>query len=254
MKSRRPLRFVLFITLMALAASLFLNFLLFNRARQYYVQLNGTRLDPLGVIYRDESWAAPLPPAPDALTVVFYGDSRAAEWPAPAVPGARIVNRAVHGQTTEQVRLRYGRHVAPLQPDVVLLQVGINDLKTIPLFPYLEEEIIARCQENIAAIVAEATAQGAIVILTTIFPVGTPPLERRVFWSDDITTAVSTVNRQLATLAADNVLLFDAHTPLLAANGRLHPDFSLDELHLNAAGYAALDAGLLPTLTALAAK
>lgn len=38
-------------------------------------------------------------------------------------------------QTSAQVVWRFAEHIAPLQPDKIILQVGINDLKTIPLFP-----------------------------------------------------------------------------------------------------------------------
>lgn len=235
----------------ALAASVALNLFLFQRSRQYYVQLNGTRLDPIGVVYQDETWSQPLPRSQNTLTAVFYGDSRAVDWPAPDIPGLRVVNRALRGQTTEQALQRYGRHVAPLQPDIVLIQVGINDLKTMPLFPHIKSDIVSRCKANIDALVAAATAHRALVIVTPIFPVGDPPLERRIFWSEEIATAVSDVNAHLASLAAENVLVLDVEPLLADPDGMLRADLRFDELHLNAAGYDALNAALVALLSPL---
>jgi len=65
--------------------------------------------------------------------VVFFGDSRAYDWPAPSgLEGLEFVNRGIGNQTTAQVLGRFEAHIAPLHPQVVVLQVGINDLKLIP--------------------------------------------------------------------------------------------------------------------------
>ncbi len=53
-----------------------------------------------------------------------------------------FVNRGIGNQTTAQVLGHFHAHVAPLHPQTIILQVGINDLKTIPLFPEQAETII----------------------------------------------------------------------------------------------------------------
>lgn len=85
--------------------------------------------------------------------------------------------------------------MAPLQPDIVILQVGINDLKTLPLFPERQEEIIANCKTNIQQIVDKSLQADASVILTTIFPLGQLPIERRLFWSEEVALAIDDVNQ-----------------------------------------------------------
>jgi lysophospholipase L1-like esterase len=138
--------------------------------------------------------------------------------------------------------------VAPLQPKVIILEVGINDLKTIPLFPDQRQAILQRCQTNIDAIVHKSHNIGATVILATIFPTGRVPLQRQLFWSDEIGVAVRSVNTHLASLQASDVFLFDS-TPLLADSaGQLRLDYSKDEIHLNATGYAALNEALSAVL------
>ena len=86
-----------------------------------------------------------------------------------------------------QLAGRFAAHIAPLRPDYILLQVGINDLKTIPIFPDRRPVIIANCLANIRAILQQSTDLGATVILTTNFPVSEASFERRLFfWSDDV--------------------------------------------------------------------
>lgn len=225
---------------LALIASLAANWLLFNKAKQYYWQLNGTRLDPLGLT------TYPTDATPNAgsgkTTVVFFGDSRVAEWPAPAGPPSfEFTNRGIGAQTTTQVQQRFDNHVEPLSPDILIIQVGINDLKTIPLFPQQKEEIIRNCRRNIQQIVAQSTASGTTVILTTIFPVGDVPLERRPFWSADIAAAVVETNRAIHQMQAENVIIFDAYALLASENGKLRLQYAIDELHLNEAGYDLLN-------------
>jgi hypothetical protein len=129
-----PLRRGLFLTVLLLfTSSIVLNFFLYAQVRQYKVWLHIVELDPLGLSYFDDSPVAK--PADSSKTVVFYGDSRAAQWPSPIVNGFWFVNRGIGSQTTAQVTSRFDEHIAPLEPDIIVLQVGINDLKTVTLFP-----------------------------------------------------------------------------------------------------------------------
>lgn len=227
-----------------LALSLAANAYLLDRGLGYYRDLNATRLDPLGL----DHFPPTLRPTSDAPTVVFFGDSRAAAWPPPRVEGLHFVNRGISAQTSAQVAARYTAHITPLAPELLILQVGINDLKTIPLFPGSRPAVVANCLANIAGIVDQAHSSGAAVILTTVFPVGPVPLERRPLWSDEVATAVSDVNAALPALVGDDVILLDAFSILAEESGTLRPDYRRDELHLNEAGYQALNGELAPLL------
>lgn len=124
---------------------------------------------------------------------------------------------------------------------MLVVQVCINDLKTIPLFPQWKTTIVANCKENIKQIVERAREQGTIVIVSTIFPVGHAPIARRLFWSEDIALAVSEVNAFIRSLAGEQVIIFDAFAILVDKNGRLVKAYGRDELHLNALGYETLE-------------
>lgn len=225
------------------------NVILYNTSYTYYTTLNAVRLDPLQLgDYPAGQWP---PGNPVARKVLFVGDSRAFQWPAPSA-GAhfRFLNRGIGGQTSSQVQLRFAAHVSPLRPDVVIIQVGINDLKTIPLFPERRAAIVEECKRNLAQLVEQSRALGARVILTTIFPVGQVSLARRLVWSPAVAAAVREVNDHLRTLTRDDVILFDSAAILADQQGNTRAEYQLDLLHLNGTGYAALNAQLLPVLQA----
>ena len=234
-----------------LAASVTLNIYLFNTSQQYYLQLNGVRLDPLGTgLFAGEAGRVARPETEGDL-IVFFGDSRAAAWPMPSIAGFEAVNLGVGSQTSAQIIQRYEAQVAPLRPEVLVVQMCINDLKTIPLFPQLETQIIRQCQENLAQLVTEAREQGTTVVLTTIFPVGESPLERRLYWSEAIPQSIDEVNGFIHSLAGEGVVVFDAFAILADENGRLAAPYRLDELHLNPAGYEALNREFVEVLQSL---
>ena len=59
------------------------------------------------------------------------------------------------------------------------------------------DSIITNCRKNIKRIVDESKDLGATVILTTIFPVGKAPIQRKPFWSDDIEPIWDLFNQSL---------------------------------------------------------
>ena len=208
------------------------------------MELNQARLDPLNLNQLAGEAMSPT----EQPTDMFFGDSRAAAWPNPPLATFHYVNRGIGGQTSTQVWLRYDAHVRPQPPTILIVQVGINDLKTIPLFPHNRQAIVNSTISNIEAIVAAATTQGSTVILTTIFPTGKVPLDRQIFWSDDIAAAIREVNQAIQALSAPNVIIFDSYNLLLDDSGATQTTFYLDTLHLNDAGYTHLNDALTTVL------
>jgi lysophospholipase L1-like esterase len=220
----------------------------FRYAEQYYREMNAVRLDPLDL----DAFTDYPTPAPGSRLAVFYGDSRAADWPAPVVEDFTFINRGVGAQTSAQVAGRFAAHIHPMQPDVLIVQMCINDLKTIGLFPELQASIIAGCLANTRQVVAQARESGAVVILTTVFPPGIPSFERQLFfWSDAIAASVQETNMGLHTLSRDDVSLLDAYALLANDSGLLRPEYAADTLHLNPTGYATLNVALVEALESL---
>jgi lysophospholipase L1-like esterase len=239
---------ILIIVGLALVVSVVLNLLLGFYARQFYLTLAHLRLDPLQVhYYPDEN---PMTTKnPHIRRVVFFGDSRAESWPAlDGLEGHQFINRGIGGQTSAQVLGRFDEHIRPLQPDIIVIQVGINDLSTIALFPARRDEIVTRCKENLVSLVKKSLEINAAVVLTTIFPHGPIAWDRTIFWSDAVDEATGEVNALIVSLASQRVRVFDTRPALQDEHGLVRGAYQDDFLHLNGAGYHALNAELGPLL------
>lgn len=159
-----------------------------------------------------------------------------------------VVNAGVCGQTTTQILARYRLHILVYRPRVILIQAGINDLKAIPLLPDKEHEIIALCKDHLREMVQIARQQHSKVILTTIIPSGEVPLARRPVWSGEISNALREVNSFLLTLRSEGVDVINPAKSITDQQGRIASHYRKDFLHLNAAGYAALNHEIRPQL------
>lgn len=226
-----------------LGGSIFLNVIIFDKAKKYYLEVNETRLDPFGL--RNYPINLKKSIDKDKIRVVFFGDSRAEGWISPDISGYEFINRGIHAQTSVQNVQRFASHVRSLQPNIVIIQVGVNDLKTVALFPERRDSIVTNCRGNIKRIVEDSKNLGALVILTTIFPVGEVPLQRKPFWSDDVPSAVNEMNAYIATLAENRVIIFDAFSILADSQGMMLSEYAKDELHLNNQGYEILNKELV---------
>lgn len=237
------------IGLSVLAASVAFNVVLGKASLHYYWLLNETRLDPFGLLKVTEALSDPQA----TRRIVVIGDSRAAAWPPlPGIESTEFINRGISGQTTAQVLGRFQPHVADLEPDVVMVQAGINDVKAIPLFPARASDIIHQCKQNISEIAASSLQLGAKVVVIPVIPAGSSiPLARVPFWSRDVDQAVEACNEGIRHLASDRVVVFDPLPFITGANGRVYPHFQRDFLHLNSAGYEVLNRELKAALTAL---
>jgi lysophospholipase L1-like esterase len=240
---RQRLRFALpAILALGLCASLALNVVLYRQADGDYRELNAVRLDPLGLSAYE---AVPAPARASERRVVLFGDSRAQDWPAPAVSGTEFVNRGVGAQTSAQALGRLGQHILSLQPDVVVVQMCINDLKAIGLFPDAEDAIVEACLRNLRTTVDAIRAGGAEVVLTTVIPAsGDVPLARRLVWSPRVNDAVRRVNDAIRGWEGHGMRVLDAAAILSDERGQLRREYAADLLHLNAGGYRVLNDAL----------
>jgi lysophospholipase L1-like esterase len=159
----------------------------------------------------------------------------------------RFVNRGVPGQSSSETCRRFGYDVRPLRPNIVLLQIGVNDVMTAAYYlPTTMADTVATCRENIRWLAAATVGLGATALLTTIFPVA------QVEGVRDVAQGIDELNSFIHTLAAPNVVIFDAYA-VLEEGGFVRPAYMQDFAHLNANGYRALNAQLGRLLTGLIA-
>jgi lysophospholipase L1-like esterase len=251
-KRNRLVVLVFCVLLVGLVASISLNWVLFRQGRGYYLELNRIRLDPLGSQFYVDEAVARSGPNPERIRVLFLGDSRAYDWPPPTgLTEFEFINLGIGAQTSAQVLGRFGEDVAAWAPAVIIIQVGVNDLKAIPLFPENRAAIVSECQRNIDTLVAASRDLGIQVILTTIFPLGQVPLQRRLFWSADVARAIVEVNDHIRSLQSEEVIVLDAAAVLEDERGHVRKEHSRDLLHLAPHGYEVLNENLGPVLVGL---
>lgn len=174
----------------ALVASLIANVIFYFAAKSFYIREARARLHPTG--------APPYPVSgnADQPSILLLGDSRVAQWPLESEL-FRVTNAGIGNETTAQICLRAKDALNAAKPACVVIESGINDLKTIPLFPGQREIIKQNCTDNILKLVDQATAVGAKVLVLSILPTSKPEFIRRLVWSDEIARAVTSVNQEL---------------------------------------------------------
>lgn len=166
--------------------------------------------------------------------VVFMGDSITQNWGVadPAYFTHGTVNRGISGQTTPQMLARFRSDVIGLRPRVVHIMAGVNDIAG-NTGPVTLDDI----KGNLASMVELAQANNISVILSTVLPAGS------FSWSPDTKPApsIDKLNAWIRAYAAEKRLVLADYYPALALpDGSMRPEFSLDGVHPNKAGYRAM--------------
>lgn len=176
----------------------------------------------------------------------MLGDSRIQMWDESLlVEDGSIINLGIDGQTSEQVFYRLKSYLEIDTPDVLVLQVGINELKIIGLNRNLAPAIVNNLQENIMGILEVCDKYRIKVILTNVFPVGNIELGRRFVWNKAVNENIILVNKTLHSYSDGlNVIYYDAFNALSSDGETVNTEFQQDFLHINKNGYKLLSEGL----------
>jgi lysophospholipase L1-like esterase len=165
---------------------------------------------------------------------IFMGDSITENWAMadPAFFSGKTVGRGISAQTTAQMLLRFRSDVVSLNPSVVHILAGTNDIagNNGPVSP-------RDFQNNIESMVEIARANGIEVILGSIPPaIG-------FSWRPGMPTAprIAQLNDWLRSYALSNGLTYvDYHTALAGPQGELRAEFANEGVHPNRNGYAVM--------------
>jgi lysophospholipase L1-like esterase len=108
------------------------------------------------------------PPRPGEERVVFYGNSITDAWARyfdTMFPNKPYVGRGISGQTTPQMLVRFRQDVIALEPAVVVILAGTNDIagNTGP-------STQAMIEDNLISMVELAKANGISVVLSSVLP------------------------------------------------------------------------------------
>ncbi len=182
--------------------------------------------------YRDDHAKLGLPAKGEAR-VVFLGDSITEFWPlSDSFPGKPYVDRGISGQTTPQILLRFRQDVIALQPRVVVILAGTNDIaeNTGPI-------TLAAIEDNLMSMVGLAKRNGVRVVLSALVPAAKYP------WRPDLAPLekIRALNDWIKDYAAKEDLVFLDYYPAMAnEQGGLKSELSEDGVHPNQAGYAVM--------------
>jgi lysophospholipase L1-like esterase len=181
--------------------------------------------------YRAENAALPAP-RPEEDRVVFYGNSITEAWAPrfPALfPGKPYIGRGISGQTTPQLLIRFHQDVVALQPKVVVILAGTNDIagNTGP-------STLEMIEDNLMAMTEIARQHGIRVVLSSVLPVYDYPWKPGLQPAPKI-MALNAWMRRYASEIGETYL--DYHTAMADARGGLPSTLAGDGVHPNEAGY-----------------
>ena len=186
------------------------------------------------------------PPEPGDDRVVFMGDSITEGWDlTKSFPGKPYINRGISGQTSPQMLVRFRQDVIHLDPKVVIILAGTNDIagNTGP-------ETLEQIEDNLASMADLATANHIKVVLCSV----TPSIDFPWRHGQHPAPKIDALNAWLSHYAAEKGYVYvDYHAALSDAQGGMKPGLSKDGVHPTAAGYALMaplaEAGIEKALT-----
>ena len=184
--------------------------------------------------YREENAALGLP-AENENRVVFMGNSITEMWgqvQPEFFAGKSYLNRGISGQTTPQMLIRFRPDVIALQPKVVVILAGTNDIagNTGPA-------TLEMIEDNIASMAELAKAHGIRVVLASVLPAA------KYSWAPKIQpiAKIISLNQWIRQYAEANGFIYlDYFSPMVDDAGGLKAAYSEDGVHPNLAGYQVM--------------
>lgn len=181
--------------------------------------------------------------ANDGARVVFFGNSITQDW-TEYYPeffyGNNYINRGISGQTTPQLLLRFRQDVIDLNPKIVVILAGINDIaeNTGPI----PCEVSAG---NIQSMAELAMANKIEVILCSVLPADDFP------WRKGLEPAEKVVklNGLIKSYAQEHSIKYaDYFTPMADVNNAMKSELGYDGVHPNRMGYTLMVSIIQPII------
>jgi len=185
--------------------------------------------------YKEADLKLPAP-APGENRVVFMGDSITEGWhfegPEGSFSAKPYINRGISGQTSPQMLVRFRQDVVELQPKVVVILAGTNDIagNTGPM-------TLEQTEDNLSSMADLATANHIRVVLCSVLPAYDFP------WRPGLDPAAKIValNTWIKSYAAEKGYIYvDYHSAMKDQRDGLPSSLSKDGVHPTPAGYAVM--------------
>ena len=179
--------------------------------------------------------------------IVLVGDSITEGW-TEFNPGFfqenNMVNRGISGQTTPQMLIRLKQDAIHLNPKIIIINGGTNDIwgNTGPSTP---DMII----DNLCSMAEIASKNNIQVVLSTILPVYQYPERDDII---DPPKTISFINSVLQDYCNKNSLAFlDYFSPMADEKKGLRSDYGTDGVHPNKQGYSVMEQVVRETISGI---
>lgn len=167
--------------------------------------------------------------------VIFFGDSITEFWDLEtAFPQRNYINRGISGQTTPQMLIRFRPDVISLQPKVVLILAGINDL-----MKNIEPIRLESIKDNYLSIAQLAQINCITVIFASVLPVKNHSLIQQ--FDPRTPERIRILNQWLELYCNEQQHIYlNYHSHMVDSLGMLQTELSDDGVHPNAKGYSVM--------------
>lgn len=189
----------------------------------------------------DPSWPQ------DSKRVLLVGDSRVQQWRnLPEIDGVAFKNAGLGGETTSELNERIAILIERTRPDLVIIQIGINDLVTARAEPNLAAAIELSVRSNVLSTVRQLRDRD---IEVRVFEIIRP--SKSGFDQGEYEWFIAFVNRMNAQLDTElktlNSSIIKADFAFVedSESGTPNSKFYVDSLHFSDAGYETLNSILL---------
>jgi lysophospholipase L1-like esterase len=193
--------------------------------------------------YREDNTKVTTP-AKTEDRVVFMGDSITDSWDDPKYggffPGKPYIDRGISGQTTPQMLIRFRPDVIALQPKVVVILAGTNDIagNTGPM-------TLAAIEDNLTSMFDLAHANGIRVVLASLLPISDYEKNKDgqliIRSKQRPPEQITLLNAWLKKYAAEHGGIYlDYYAAMADEKGFLKEELSEDGLHPNQKGYGIM--------------
>lgn len=182
--------------------------------------------------------------------IVLAGSSLCEQFPVNEMLMSRgidlvVYNRGISGDTLAGYREKLDVCVCDLQPAKVFINIGTNDMngETFDVEAFAAEyeallcDIIVRCP-------------GTEITVLAFYPMNEEVHATSPWHSLRTNERIRAANRAVEELARGlNLRFVDCSAPLVDKNGSLHPEFTMDGIHMYADAYEKVLDILLPYMT-----
>lgn len=227
LKKNKVIILSLFLCITTVAASIF-GYFLYKKRKDYFT---------FGYFYHWKDNERLSSAEKEGKRVIFIGNSITEFWKdyrPDFFDENGYINRGIQGNTTAQMLLRFRRDVIDLDPDVVVINGGINDIAE-NIGTYYPEFTF----DNIKSMAELAKFNNIDVILSSVIP------SDRIHWNRtilDVSGRVDSLNVMIKNYAcANDITYIDYNSLMRDENGGLKPEYGEDRLHPNVEGYKVME-------------